>query len=238
MARVGSVTTPADARGLTRIKVRRPPAASLCELATLALLSRAPRVHPVMPDSHPRQTPGPSPGASPWLLGGLLRSDTPSLLAAAAAFKRAEGARPLRDKHVAVLCEQAHDPSAEVFTAAAIALGAAVVRIRPSMLRLDARQWRRDTARALGRLYGAIDCDGMDDSLVEQLARWSGVPVFNALAAPSHPSWILAAELTSREQGRPAAAGDGAAGQSPQWREQQLANHRFIVQALLAHCIA
>jgi ornithine carbamoyltransferase len=57
----------------------------------------------------------------------------------------------------------------------------------------------KDTARVLGRMYDAIEYRGFAESTVEELAKWSGVPVYNGLTDEWHPTQILADFLTFRE---------------------------------------
>jgi ornithine carbamoyltransferase len=57
----------------------------------------------------------------------------------------------------------------------------------------------KDTARVLGRMYDAIEYRGFGDDVVEELAEWAGVPVYNGLTDDWHPTQILADFLTVRE---------------------------------------
>jgi ornithine carbamoyltransferase len=57
----------------------------------------------------------------------------------------------------------------------------------------------KDTARVLGRMYDAIEYRGFAQETAEELARWSGVPVYNGLTDEWHPTQILADFLTFRE---------------------------------------
>jgi ornithine carbamoyltransferase len=127
-----------------------------------------------------------------------------SLLASAPMFKSpvTPAARPLLGRHTAVVCEAAGSASSAIFAAAATALGATVVRIRPSAARLGDRRSVHDAARMLGRLYCAVGCDGMQPSIAAQLGRWAGVPVFDALAGSSHPARLLGDLLTMSEHAR------------------------------------
>lgn len=145
-----------------------------------------------------------------WTLDDLSPDQARRLLALARALKRsgARSGRPLAGRHVAVLCDAAHSLSADVFAGAAAGLGAVVVRIRDSLCRLAQQADLPDTARTLGRLYGAIEeCDECQPpAALQQLSDWAGVPVFGAVAAPTHPSRLLADLLTMDEHaGRPLA---------------------------------
>ena len=170
--------------------------------------------------------------SSLWPRADLSPVDRQRLLAAAQALRLGGGAaRPLRGRHVAVLCEALPSPSADVFAAAAVALGANVVHLRPSALRLFGRQARRDTASALGRLYAAIECDGVAPSVLALLTRFAGVPVFSAVAARRHPAWLLADQWTAQQLADEAAT--SASTGLPSNAERHAANHGWVVQALL-----
>ncbi len=167
----------------------------------------------------------------------VLLQDGPALVAAALALMHAAPAQTLRGRHVAVLAESGVagvdgvDSWIEAFSNAACALGAVVVHIQPSSLLLATPRAQRHTAHALGRLYAALACAGLEPAAQGALQRWSGVPVFGALAAPEHPSWALAAELAARERALlPAAL-------RPQPPPPLHEHHRYIMQAWLAHCV-
>ena len=135
-----------------------------------------------------------------WSVGDLSAQDTLALLAGAKALQQAlGGARPLAGRHVAVLSDALHGVSASIFAAAAAALGAVVVHIRPLAAHLDEQQAAAELARTLGRLYAAVECDGLDEPAMQQLANAAGVPVFNAVAGDIHPSRLLADLLTMRD---------------------------------------
>ncbi len=126
-----------------------------------------------------------------------------SLIATAQTLKRVgSGARSLKCDHVVVLCDAAQSASADAFAAAAGVLGATVVRIRPSASALANETDRMDLARTLGRLYGAIGCDGIDAGLLMHLVQWARVPVFNALSYNTHPTRMLSDLMTLSEAAR------------------------------------
>ncbi len=164
-----------------------------------------------------------------------LQLSGPALVAAALALKHAAPAQALRGRHVAVLSETLADGAGEVFSNAARALGAVVVHIRPSSLLLATPRSQRHTAHALGRLYAALSCAGVAAAALGALQRWSGVPVFGDLAAPSHPSWALAAQMAAREQAQLPATPGAARGQQPAAALHD--HHRYLIQAWLAHCV-
>lgn len=141
----------------------------------------------------------------PWLVDVRLSSDVAGLLELAGRLKRsatagAEAAMPLAGKNVAVVCDRAAG-LASPFARAAAGLGARVAHVRP--LRAGSDDGPR-AARLLGRLYDAIDCEGLDESAVREIDRESGVPVFSGLSADDHPARVLAVLLALESRsGRP-----------------------------------
>lgn len=145
-----------------------------------------------------------------WSLDELTASDARALLATARALKQAKGhGTPLKGKHVAVLCELPPGAAADVFTAAARGLGAQVTSIRPSESRLVDAGDIHAMARILGRLYDAIECDGMAPEFMLELARTAAVPVSNVLRQDHHPTRMLADLMSMQEVS--AASGDALA---------------------------
>jgi ornithine carbamoyltransferase len=140
-----------------------------------------------------------------WTLDELSRRDVLALLDTARALKRAGRAgaaqRLLRGKNVAVLSDAAANAHANPFCRAACALGAHVAHIRPQDSGLTSGHDVSATARMLGRLYDAIECEGLDEAVLEALEQHAGVPVFNGLALPAHPTHALADLMTMAELG-------------------------------------
>ena len=124
----------------------------------------------------------------------------------------------LSGKHLVLLCEDDTDACAVLFRRAAGELGAHVAHIRPSASGLATPPEVQRTARMLGRLYDAVECQGMATALVRQLRRDAGVPVYDGIASREHPSAELAESL--------------GAGGSPADRR------RFVLQAALLQTIA
>ena len=134
----------------------------------------------------------------------LSKQDVLSLLAGARALERAEQCgvanQPLRGKNLALLGTPADESGLAVFRRAATRLGAQVACIPPEGVGIG------DTVVLLGRLYDAVDCEGLDDALVERLRREAGVPVYDGLAAPQHPMHALATLMAIEQRsGRPLA---------------------------------
>jgi hypothetical protein len=131
-------------------------------------------------------------------LDDLSSQDLQALLAGARGMSSGVP-QTLRSRHVAVLCEHPVCDSADALDAAASALGAVVVRLRPGTLAPDDPPQWRETARLLGRLYHVIGCEGMAPGVTAALSRWAGVPVLSDVTAASHPARILGDLLTMQE---------------------------------------
>lgn len=111
------------------------------------------------------------------------------VLAAARSLRarRAEGTHaPLRGKHFGLLCRDPGAPAALLFRAAAHGLGARVSQVAP--LDADAVRTLGATAHLLGRLYDAVECQGLSALVVANLRATAGIPVYAGLATPDHPS--------------------------------------------------
>lgn len=113
---------------------------------------------------------------------------------------QAGGPQPmLRGKNLGLLQGGNDAIAARRFCDAARELGAHVAVI-PSTFQADSTDGDvRDTARMLGRLYDAVECQGLPPLIVKKLADTSGIPVFDGLASPSHASAGLAEELAGGE---------------------------------------
>jgi ornithine carbamoyltransferase len=110
----------------------------------------------------------------------------------------------LRGKNLGLLCE-ADDGDAALFRRAASELGAHVAHILPSLSGLSTPKEVQHTARLLGRLYDAVECQGMAAALVRQVGDAAGVPVFDGIASARHPTAMLARQLggdTSEDDNR------------------------------------
>jgi ornithine carbamoyltransferase len=125
------------------------------------------------------------------------------LLASARLLQRAEPGSDmeglLRGKNLGLVCESDVDADAALFREAAEALGASVSHIRPELAPGVTGGGLLRTARLLGRLYDAIECQGLAPALVVQLGREAGVPVFDGIATPAHAIAQLAHELDGSE---------------------------------------
>jgi ornithine carbamoyltransferase len=127
------------------------------------------------------------------------------LLNLAAELKRAKYAgneHPrLKGKNIALIFEKASTRTRCAFEVAVHDQGGHVTFIDSASSQLGHKESLKDTARVLGRLYDGIEYRGFHQSVVEELARFSHVPVWNGLTDEAHPTQILADLLTMEEFG-------------------------------------
>ena len=134
----------------------------------------------------------------------------------------------LRGRKLGLLCEIDTNADTDIFAdiegdaalfrRAALELGANVARIRPSLNELSTPREVQHTASMLGRLYDAVECQGMAADLVHQMGVDAGVPVYDGVASKGHPTARLVDLL------------DGDA--------STLDKRRFVLQAVLLSTIA
>jgi ornithine carbamoyltransferase len=121
-----------------------------------------------------------------------------------AAKKEGREERKLVGKEIALIFEKDSTRTRCAFEVAAYDQGAHVTFIGPSGSHMGHKETAKDTARVLGRMYDAIEYRGFAQTEAEELAKWSGVPVYNGLTDEWHPTQILADFLTFREHlGKP-----------------------------------
>jgi|TARA_A100001518_G_C1221744_1_gene66448 ornithine carbamoyltransferase len=125
------------------------------------------------------------------------------LLKLAADLKAAKYAgteRPvLQGKDIALIFEKSSTRTRVGFEVAAYDQGARVTYLGPSGNHIGHKETVKDTARVLGRIYDAIEYRGFGQEVVETLAAYAGVPVYNGLTDEFHPTQILADFLTMLE---------------------------------------
>jgi ornithine carbamoyltransferase len=125
------------------------------------------------------------------------------LIELAAELKAAKEAgreeQKLAGKEIALIFEKDSTRTRCAFEVAAYDQGAHVTFIGPSGSHMGHKETVKDTARVLGRMYDAIEYRGFAQQTAAELARWSGVPVYNGLTDEWHPTQILADFLTFRE---------------------------------------
>ncbi|MGW6396044.1 ornithine carbamoyltransferase [Streptomyces sp. NPDC055103] len=105
----------------------------------------------------------------------------------------------LRGKNIAVIFEKTSTRTRCAFEVAAHQQGAHVTYLDPAGSQLGHKESVKDTARVLGRYYDGIEYRGSDQRLVEELAQYAGVPVWNGLTDQWHPTQSLADVLTMGE---------------------------------------
>jgi ornithine carbamoyltransferase len=125
------------------------------------------------------------------------------LLDLARDLKRAKYARSeqkaLVDKNICLIFEKTSTRTRCAFEVAAHDQGAHVTYLDPSGSQIGHKESMKDTARVLGRMFDAIEYRGAGQELVEELAQYAGVPVYNGLTDDWHPTQMLADMLTMVE---------------------------------------
>jgi len=149
--------------------------------------------------------------------------DSIVVLAQARSLRRAAAAGRipplLRGKNFGLLCDSVDADDALLFRRAVSELGANVAHVRPVLNDSSSPQDVQHTARMLGRLYDAIECQGLAPALVRRMARDAGVPVYDGVATARHPTAGLADQL----EGDDVTLAD---------------KRRFVLQAVLLHAVA
>jgi ornithine carbamoyltransferase len=105
----------------------------------------------------------------------------------------------LKGKNIALIFEKTSTRTRCSFEVAAYDQGANVTYIDPNSSQIGHKETMKDTARVLGRMYDAIEYRGFKQEVVEDLAKFAGVPVFNGLTDEYHPTQMIADALTMRE---------------------------------------
>ena len=102
-------------------------------------------------------------------------------------------------KNIVLLFEKDSTRTRCAFEVAGADLGMSVTYLGPSGSQMGKKESIADTARVLGRMYDGIEYRGFGQEIVENLAKYAGVPVWNGLTNEFHPTQILADFLTIRE---------------------------------------
>ena len=105
----------------------------------------------------------------------------------------------LRGKNVALLFEKTSTRTRCSFEVAATQEGAHVTYLDANSSQMGKKESLEDSAKVLGRFFDGIEYRGYEQSVVEELAKWAGVPVWNGLTDADHPTQILADMLTIEE---------------------------------------
>lgn len=107
--------------------------------------------------------------------------------------------RYLEGKNIALIFEKTSTRTRCAFEVAAQDLGMGSTYLGPTGSQIGIKESIPDTARVLGRMYDCIEYRGFGQEIVEELALYAGVPVFNGLTNEYHPTQILADFLTIQE---------------------------------------
>ena len=107
--------------------------------------------------------------------------------------------RMLTGKNIALIFEKTSTRTRCAFEVAASDLGMGCTYLDPKGSQIGKKESIADTARVLGRMFDGIEYRGYGQEIVDALAKYSGVPVFNGLTNEFHPTQILADFLTVRE---------------------------------------
>ena len=125
------------------------------------------------------------------------------LLALAATLKQEKKSgretQRLAGKNIALIFEKDSTRTRCAFEVAAFDQGARVTYLGPSGSQIGHKESIKDTARVLGRMYHGIQYRGYGQEIVETLAAYAGVPVWNGLTTEFHPTQLLADLLTMQE---------------------------------------
>ena len=105
----------------------------------------------------------------------------------------------LRGKNIALIFEKTSTRTRCAFEVAALDQGAHVTYLGPSGSQIGHKESMKDTARVIGRMYDGIEYRGFGQKIVEELAEYAGVPVWNGLTDEFHPTQILADFMTMME---------------------------------------
>ncbi len=105
----------------------------------------------------------------------------------------------LKGKNIALIFEKSSTRTRCAFEVAAFDQGAHITYLGPSGTQIGHKESMKDTARVLGRMFDGIEYRGFGQEIVEELAAYAGVPVWNGLTNEFHPTQILADIMTMME---------------------------------------
>src|SRR5512137_1370234 len=105
-------------------------------------------------------------------------------------------------KRIALIFEKTSTRTRCAFEVAAYDQGARVTYLGPEGSHIGKKETMKDTARVLGRMYDGIEYRGFGQEIVEELAKYAGVPVWNGLTNEFHPTQILADFMTMKEHSK------------------------------------
>ena len=106
----------------------------------------------------------------------------------------------LENKNIVLLFEKTSTRTRCAFEVAGRDLGMGVTYLDPGSSQMGKKESIADTARVLGRMYDGIEYRGFSQDIVDELAKYAGVPVWNGLTDQFHPTQMLADLLTMEEK--------------------------------------
>lgn len=106
----------------------------------------------------------------------------------------------LKDQRIALIFEKTSTRTRAAFTVAALDLGASVEFLGAKDLQLGKKESVEDTAKVLGSMFDGFEFRGYSQEMVEDLAKFSGVPVWNGLTDMWHPTQMIADFMTVKEE--------------------------------------
>ena len=115
--------------------------------------------------------------------------------------EKASGIEDMRltGKNIALIFEKTSTRTRSAFEVSAYDQGAHVTYLDPTVSQIGHKESTKDTARVLGRMYDAIAYRGFGQEVVEELAKYAGIPIINALTNEFHPTQVLADFMTMQE---------------------------------------
>ena len=116
--------------------------------------------------------------------------------------KNGKARKKLKGKNIALIFEKTSTRTRCAFEVAAFDQGANVTYLGPTGSQIGHKESMKDTARVLGRMYDGIEYRGFGQKIVEELAEYSAVPVWNGLTDEFHPTQVLADLLTMEEHSK------------------------------------
>ena len=116
--------------------------------------------------------------------------------------KKGKEKKKLKGKNIALIFEKTSTRTRCAFEVAAFDQGANVTYLGPSGSQIGHKESMKDTARVLGRMYDGIEYRGFGQKIVEELAEFAGVTVWNGLTDEFHPTQVLADLLTMEEHSK------------------------------------
>ncbi|HSW55902.1 MAG TPA: ornithine carbamoyltransferase [Ignavibacteriaceae bacterium] len=116
--------------------------------------------------------------------------------------KKGKEKKKLKGKNIALIFEKTSTRTRCAFEVAAFDQGANVTYLGPTGSQIGHKESMKDTARVLGRMYDGIEYRGFGQKIVEELAEFAGVPVWNGLTDEFHPTQVLADLLTMEEHSK------------------------------------